>query len=376
MDDLDQPTVTTMLRPTPKNYQLKGDIALSLALHEGDFYGAKALLDLILASDPMSHVDLVLSIAGGPELLDEREWFEFHSKAVGFFRSVKINKVRDVRPTHIQQEGSLSRDWRPNNNMFRGVADYFTHFMKGSGAFYYMEPDCCILKKDWWTQLTAQYQMGHKPFMGVIRQANKLDGSALPRHMNGSGLYPNPVVNYSQALYAASMNQHPEAAPFDVAGGATVVPLCQPTKLICVDFSANPILNPEAVVWHGDKRNQMKFSMIEEFTGKSPARPHFQETLSEDLKNMHERIDERIAASEAANADYEGRVGLAPFTMDTLQAIAKVDEAPRVTPPTNAYEAYLRALKAFGHDKAAWMRAVKSHKGDLAKKDGEKVGKK
>lgn len=343
MNTMDNPpqTIPGTFAPTvKKSFQLKGDVALSLAMHQGDFDGTVALLDLILLLEPLNHVDLVLSIAGGTDALPEREWYDFHSKAVGFFRSVKINRVRDIRPAYMPTEGNQSRDWRPNNNMFRGVADFFQHFSSASGAFFYLEPDCAILKRDWFSQMSSQYQLGRKPFMGVIRQAHTTSGSALPRHMNGCGFYPNPVVNFSQALYVASTNQHAEAAPFDVAGGSTVVPLCQSTKLICVDFTANPLINPEAVLWHGDKKNQMKFSMIEKFGGipsvvtavKEPDRILFPETLTMEILKMPERI------------------------------------VTSVPIPANAYEAYLEALISFGHDRAAWMRAVKTFKGNAQKK--------
>jgi hypothetical protein len=369
---------TNMLRPSPRNFVLRGDIALSLSLCQTDFEGAKALMDLILLCEPLNHVDLVLSIAGGPEVLDEREWYDFHAKATGFFRKVHINKTPDVRPLHTASADGQSRDWRPNNRMFRGVVDFFQHFMAydlkrntGCGAFYYLEPDCCILRRDWFSQLCGAYVTGRKPFMGMIRQSHKLDGSMLPRHMNGSGFYPNPVVTYSQALYVASTNQHPEAAPFDVAGGATVVPLCQPTKLICVDFTANPQINAEAVVWHGDKRNQAKYSMIEKFGGKvvQAARPHFPDVPSEHLEDRFTRgIAESFQSKGEAlintgKEDFLGNPEFENVVLPSMQAIHEHHNAPpRMLPPTNAYEAYLRALNAFGHDPISWTRAVKEFK--------------
>ena len=362
MDAPPQTSPTTILRPV-KSFELKGDIAISLAMHQGDFEGARALLGLILLCEPLNHIDFVVSIAGGIEQLPEMEWLDFYHKATGFFRSVHVNKVRDIRAAYTPSEGNLNRDWRPNNNMFRGVTDYFQHFLRSAGAFYYMEPDCAILQRDWFSKLSAEYQLGRKPFMGVIRQARALSGAALPQHMNGSGFYPNPLVSYSQAAYVASTNLHPEAAPFDVAGGSSIVPLCKPTKLICVDFNANPNINPEAVVWHGDKRNQMKYSMIERFGGqtievngfKVPAddakRPHFTGDLTSELVKMPDHVASALGSKPDTQLE------------DVQKAIQNAaNSTPRTTPPTNAYEAYLRALKAFGHDKAAWMRAVKDFK--------------
>jgi hypothetical protein len=402
IQQMDAPAQPTMFNRPPKQYEVNGDIALSLAFHQGDFDGAKALLDLIMLLEPMNTTDLVISVAGGPESLgDERAWYDFKEKAAGFFRRVWLNKVRDVRPQSIQEEGSLIRDWRPNNNMFRGVADYFQHFLgypkKPDGtanvqvpqiaaAFFYLEPDCAILKRDWWSQLTGAYRTARKPFMGVIRQSKRTDGSALPRHMNGCGFYPNPVVTYSQSLYVASTNKHPEAAPFDVAGGITVVPQCKDTNLLCIDFTANPQLNPEAVIWHGDKRNQMKWSMIEHFGGTpntgnmvrvatpSPLMPVyavdpaqqpsrlFPETVTTEIEAMPERITSALS--------HEATIPQA------TQEFAKQNAPTGLTPPKNAYEAYLRGLKAFGYDRAAWMRAVKSWKADLPKSEAEKVEKK
>ena len=382
---LTSPASASLYQP-PKTYTLTGSAAVSLAICQADFEGARALMDLILLCEPMNHVDLVLSVAGGPEIFadQEREWFDFHAKATSFFRKVEINRVRDVRPMSTQAEGSLNRDWRPNNNMFRAVADYFQHFRKDVGAFYYLEPDCAILKRDWFSQMLAQYKIGQKPFMGVIRQAKRTDGSMLPRHMNGSGWYPNPVVRYSEALYAASMNQHPEAAPFDVAGGVTVTPRCQSTKLICVDFNANPDINPEAVVWHGDKRNQMKYSMIEKFGGAapedwrlqegsgvitSPDRPHFQNTPTDELKRMSERI---VTPLVQEDDDFlsDGPAKVAAMPVEALQQLNQ--NAARVTPPKNAYEAYLRAMNSFGVDVKAWNAAVIEYKTNGKGKDDKK----
>lgn len=330
---------------TPKQYELRGDIALSLAICHADVKGAQALLDEIVLLEPLNHIDLVISLAGGTDIFSPEDWMAFHKKATGFFRTVYINKVRDMRPQFAQEIGKVSRDWRPNNNMFRAVCDFFMHFMK-SGAFYYLEPDCAILKRDWFSQLSAEYRLARKPFMGVIRQAQALDGSALPQHMNGSGFYPNPVSNYSAALYAASLNKDPQAAPFDVAGGGSVTPQCKPTKLICVDFTPMPQISPEAVVWHGDKGNNRKYSMIDELTGKSAERPHFQETLTTDIAELPDRVLGKLQF-------------LSEGTPTTAQeAIAILDQYA----PKNAYEAYLQALNAHGHCKASWMRAVKTFK--------------
>lgn len=346
------PGSMSLIQPA-KQYKLQGEIALSLSLCEADFQGARALLDLILLLEPLNNTDLVLSVAGGPEILPEADWQDFYRKALGFFRTVKLNKVRDIRPMAEASGNSLARDWRPNNNMFRGVADWFQHFGRAYGAFYYLEPDCTPLKRDWFSKLCAQYTMGRKPFMGVIRQAKKNDGSLLPRHMNGSGFYPNRndkgltgVSSFSPALYAASMNQNAEAAPFDVAGGATVVPHCQATNLICVDFNANPQINPEAVVWHGDKRHQLKFTLIEQFGGDPNylrSGPNFSSELTSDLVKMPDRVAARMV--DVSNA-------LTPPKTFPEQ------QTPRITPPTNAYEAYSRALTAFGHDQVAWSKAV------------------
>lgn len=331
----------------PRGFQLRGDIAISLAFHKGDWDGAQALMDIIVHQEPLNHVDIVLSISGGPESLPEEEWRTFHKKAQGFFRKVDINRTPILHAQKVFVPGTdqSTRDWRPNNKTFRGVVDYFGYFRKDIGAFFYLEPDCVILKRDWFSQLCSEYKSSKKPFMGVIRTAvNSSNGTAFPKHMNGSGFYPNPVSDHSQTLYVAALNTDALAAPFDVAGGSEVVPRCHVTKLLYVDFSATPNINPEAVIWHGDKQNHYKFSELEKLGIVTDAMANSrtecaEEQFGKQTTVLTGEIIDRLAASIA-------------------------DKRKNCEIPKNAYEAYLVALSQHGHDKAAWMRAVKKYKSE------------
>lgn len=325
---MDNPlNIPTAGRPASTVYEVKGDIGLSISFSAKDFPSAKLLLDQIGEFESMANVPLLISIMGGTAVLNEREWLDFRQKALGIFKSASTNAVRFIR----DQSTEGNRDWRPNNMMFRGVVDWYQHFGADKvGAFYYLEPDCAILKRDWFSTLCAEYRMAHKPFMGVIRTASTKAGAALPNHMNGSGFYPNPVARYSLPLYAASQNNHPEAAPFDVAGGATVTPLCKATKLICVDFTPTPQINSEAVVWHGDKSNQCKLAMLE---GSGPV---FREAMAEKPSS--------IKAS--------------------LQGIPEIVAPVFRHGHISRYEAYLTVLRAYGYDGNNWGKAIKAYRAE------------
>lgn len=329
----------------PRGYQLRGDIAISLALHKEDWEGAKLLMDLIIHLEPLNHVDLVLSVSGGPETLPDEEWREFHKKASGFFRKVDINKTPIIQSQKLFVPGTdqASRDWRPTNKTFRAVVDYFAYIRRDIGAFFYLEPDCVPLKRDWFTQLCSEYKSSKKPFMGVIRNAvNTATGAPLPKHMNGSGFYPNPISDHSHMLYVACLNSDPFAVPFDVAGGGEVVPKCHPTRLIYCDFTATPNINPEAVVWHGDKKNFYKLTELEKLGILSVERVT-------EIKSSIVPVDASIGISIIHNSS-------------SLKEESRFVSDIRVDHPKNAYEGYLEALNQHGHCKASWMRAVKKHK--------------
>jgi len=361
----------------PRAFQLRGDIALSLAFHKGDWESAKLLLDLITRLEPMGHVDVILSISGGPETLPDEEWRLFHKKCTGYFRKVDINKTPFVVAQKVFVPGTdqATRDWRPNNTTFRGVIDYFAYFRKDVGAFYYMEPDCVPLKHDWFSQLCAEYKTARKPFMGVIRKAtNSVTGTQLPNHMNGSGFYPNPVSEYSHMLYVASLNTDPLAAPFDVAGGGEVTPKCHPTKLMYVDFSATPNINPEAVIWHGDKQDNLKYTELEKLgahgivrvdhvTATKPIDPSIGITVAHIPQNIiktpcEEGHGHGLVISPGTS--YENGIKAFETWKKNVRPVLYDDENKEE--PKNAYEAYLSALNHHGHCKASWMRAVKKHK--------------
>ena len=334
----------------PRGYQLRGDIAISLALHKEDWESAKLLMDLIVHLEPLNHVDLILSISGGPEVLPDEEWREFHKKASGFFRKVDINRTPIIQAQRLFIPGTdqASRDWRPTNKTFRSVVDYFAYFRKDVGAFYYLETDCVPLKRDWFSQLSSEYKSSKKPFMGVIRNAvNTATGAPLPRHMNGSGFYPNPISDHSHMLYVACLNSDPFAVPFDVAGGNEVVPKCHPTKLLYCDFTATPNINPEAVIWHGDKQNNMKYAELEKLG--VPTNPAWNKTDHVEVRTV--------------STPYDPSIGISIIHLPkSLKEESRFVNEVRIDPPKNAYEAYLAALNQHGHCKASWMRAVKKYK--------------
>ena len=389
---MDAPTQGLGMPRRPNQWTLSGDIALSFAMHAGDFASAKVLLDLILLAEPLNHVDIVISIMGGKEALPEMEFAEFEHKARSFFRSVAINSTQVLRPDFSEGE---NRDWRPNNRMFRNVVDYFQFKMPKTGAFFFLEPDCSILQKDWFSRLVGAYKAGRKPFMGVKRHAKLKTGQNLPPHINGCAFYPNgaiPIASLAPALYSASRNDHPEAAPFDVAGGADVMPRATLTNLICVDFNVTPTINPEAVLWHGDKRDYSKWAQIEKWGGDAAGRPdqpfQSEEQVRHDAPLAPESGIYKNLTGEAKYLEKGELLNRNPEPLDYKSAISKLAQIVNVSSeemnreiknsldgifsvleknkPANAEEAYLATLKEFGHEGLAWARAVKRFKADKA----------
>lgn len=323
------------------------NLALSLAFWSGDWIGAQLLLDLILTLEPLDDVDVVFSISGGSSTIDEVELHAFIAKAKGFFRSVSINTVSQLLGANDPKNPAY-RDWRPNNAVFRGVVDYFAT-RSDITAFYYLEPDCCPLKPNWFTQLRKAYFEARKPFMGRIRNTVVMDnGQKLPPHMNGSGIYPNPLpVQMCPKLYLAATNTDPMAAPFDVCGGPEVTPKCHNTDLIYVDFSGCPQIPAQAVVWHGDKQNNAKNAALD-------GAPQVQ------AENDHQQP--LATFSPYAMAEKTGRTIPDNVAVPLRDAIGI---PPQIPLRQTAEDAFLIVLQRHGEDRMAYMRAVKKYKASL-----------
>lgn len=68
--------------------------------------------------------------------------------------------------------------------------------MKFPGPWLWYEADAFAVKKSWITQLEEEYAVGRKPFMGTIIE--NFDGLRMG-HMNGVGIYPQNVGQYTKA---------------------------------------------------------------------------------------------------------------------------------------------------------------------------------
>lgn len=119
--------------------------------------------------------------------------------------------------------------WYSNNFMFRSVAQYVQHAIKDIDGFYFFEPDCLPVSKDWWERIRNEYDACGMPFMGDVRGVTHDLNS--PLHMNGSGIYPQNVAKYSVKALCA------ESQPWDAVARDEIVPNAHPTKLIRTYFN-------------------------------------------------------------------------------------------------------------------------------------------
>lgn len=140
--------------------------------------------------------------------------------------------------------------------------------------WYFMEADVTPLRPGWLDALKQEYEVGGKPYMGVINKSRWLNREGKQeirgRHMVGTGVYPADFLERSKLIHEVDI------IPWDVAIGAEVVPETHDTLLIShhwgchkarrgedgliycdsidptKEYNAGVIL-PDAVVVHGIK---------------------------------------------------------------------------------------------------------------------------
>ncbi len=131
-------------------------------------------------------------------------------------------------------------------------------------CWLFLEPDCVIVKPDWYQQLFEAYQHARKPFLGTLVPANP----PLPKLcMNGVAVYKNP---FPDDLVNAI--QHDITKPFDVVISTLAPNDIADTPLIqfalakdrkqVVWYSANQV-RKGAVIVHGDKTGALPKILFE-----------------------------------------------------------------------------------------------------------------
>lgn len=88
--------------------------------------------------------------------------------------------------------------------------------------WFWFEADAVAVKRDWIEQIEQEYTQGGKPFMGTI--IGNFDGLQMG-HMNGVGVYPPDVPEYSDAIMY-TVKQAWDTAWKDELGVANVAKLC------------------------------------------------------------------------------------------------------------------------------------------------------
>jgi hypothetical protein len=117
------------------------------------------------------------------------------------------------------------------NWMFYETAKYLDK-VENADPWWWFEPDCCPLVPGWLDRCNEAYEIGGKPYWGVVnttRFRNRETGERIERgtHMVGSGVYPADFFKTCKAVHFLS-----ETIPFDLEIQDEVVPQCQPTMNI------------------------------------------------------------------------------------------------------------------------------------------------
>lgn len=145
--------------------------------------------------------------------IQKKDMDNIHNLAEKSFRKVESIQT----PYSLPHEG-----WPAGPNwMFETALKYV--YKNYENAFYWLEPDCVPLKKDWLSALESEYQKTEKPFMGAIVHSSgqpNLPGD----HLTGCAVYPNNAHEYLEHIYGQPL-------AFDMEMAPTVVPLTHETKL-------------------------------------------------------------------------------------------------------------------------------------------------
>lgn len=198
----------------------------------------------------------------------------------------KAHKCFDARVKIIKDEEGQTSDWQKTepmrsasgpNSAFRQVAWHF--YMNKIGPWFWCELDCIPTRKDWLDRLEAEYKTAvskGKVFMGAY-----VEIAFIPPHLTGNSVYPMNVPEEAPTLVMRT-NWTPKdqtrqfELAFDIAGAREVIPKSHFTNLIQHKFrfkgfesraEFDAIIDPNAVVFHSDKRGTIFPYLRENLSG-------------------------------------------------------------------------------------------------------------
>jgi len=205
-------------------------------------------------------------------------------KASAAFKG-RFDVIKDYEgETSDWQQSQPARSAAGPNSSFRQVAWHFFQFKLG--PWFWCEFDCIPTQRDWLDRLEAQYRIAvnnGKPFMGARVLIDRV-----PEHMSGNAVYPQDVP-----AIAPSIVMRAEWTPkgtgrsfelaFDIAGAKEVIPQAFFTDLIQHKFrydgfksrqEFDAVLDPNAVVFHSDKKGTIYRYLRENLGGSQTVSGH------------------------------------------------------------------------------------------------------
>lgn len=163
--------------------------------------------------------------------------------------------------THIVIRDDTTDKWPESaNHAFKRIGKHIQHSI-GAQAFFYLEPDCVILRTSAFDEIEAEYQRAlaaGKHFVGQLIDQRK-QGIDSPPHCSGIAVYPANLVEHAGIIYQA------DNVPFDIVAGPTIVPQMAQSDLILHNWKAAPFeswadverrifaVRPKCAVYHSDK---------------------------------------------------------------------------------------------------------------------------
>ena len=146
----------------------------------GDWEQARDLFTWILELDgarcpAKKHFCLLVASKG----MEEHQW-----KSVMLAAQHAYERVIIITPFRADETG-----WPVScNNLFRTAAKWVRQV--GRRPFWWNEPDCIPLKKDWLSKIERAYKVADMPFLGTICDQPF-------SHLTGCAVYPEDVAKYN-----------------------------------------------------------------------------------------------------------------------------------------------------------------------------------
>lgn len=155
-------------------------ILVVLPFHNGDVEASKRLLAWIseLAGPANPYSFSILLAADSAVPIDQCR--EIKTLAQKSFQHVDTMTVRVT-----------AKDWRAPNEMFHHCARFIKNTYKL--PFLWLEPDCTPISPNWMDQITTEYNMIPRKYMGPFIECSD---PGLPKlHMSGCSVYPNDAID-------------------------------------------------------------------------------------------------------------------------------------------------------------------------------------